>query len=143
MKNVIYYLSFFSEDDGFLFPDELPENYYCPGLFLLELDNNSMPFSNYTFDAMDDGNRSSLSLVRVNESDRESNLYVVRTKNYGPFWFNLLNISPNLRYNGGRSQLKDHNQFAVAITTDFYKLERACQEYNFYFIGTTLSENEG
>lgn len=55
MNSLVYYLSFYSELDGFLFPDELPANYYSPGLFLVEPTSNGNYPYNYLFDAMDNG----------------------------------------------------------------------------------------
>lgn len=140
MKNVVYYLSFFSDESSFLFPKELPKNYYSPGLFLVEAKNDGTFSYSYTFDAMDNGNRISLRLIRANEEDSSSTLYRVRTEHYGAFWFNLETINPSFRYRGEKSQLKNHNPLVVVMTTDTDKLERVCKNYNFYFIGSVLSE---
>lgn len=142
MSAVVYYLSFYSEQLGFLFPNELPKNYYSPGLFLVEPEGDGTFSYGYTFDAMDNGNRISLKLIRVNEDNPSSTLYVVRTKHYGSFWFNLENINQNIRYIGENPKLANHNPMAVAMTTDPDKLERVCKNYNFYFIGSTLTEND-
>jgi hypothetical protein len=136
------HLSFYSEQSGFLFPNELPKNYYSPGLFLVEPENNGSFSYGYTFDAMDNSNRISLNLIRANEGDPNSTLYVVRTKHYGSFWFNLEIINNGFRYLGKKPQLIDHNPLAVAMTTDSDKLEKICKNYNFYFIGSTLPEND-
>jgi hypothetical protein len=141
MNNIVYYLSFFSELNGFLFPDELPKNYYAPGLFLVEPEaNGSYPYG-YSFDAMDNGRRVSLKLIRVDENNSRSSLFVVKTRHYGSFWFNLEKINPSFRYKGSRSLLHNHNDFCVAMTTDHDKLERVCRNFNFYFIGSTLRES--
>lgn len=140
MNTIVYYLSYYSEQQGFLFPNELPKNYYSPGLFLVEPNENGTFSYRYTFDAMDNGNRISLKLTRANEGDPNSTLYVVRTKNYGSFWFNLESINQRIRYIGRNPKLGNHNPMAVAMTTDSDKLERVCKNYNFYFIGSTLNE---
>lgn len=140
MNRTVYYLSFYSQQGGFLFPDELPPNYYSPGLFLIEPEKNGDYSYAYSFDAMDNGNRVSLKLVRVDEGNPRSTLYVVRTEHYGSFWFNLEKINPSLRYMGSRQQLMNHNDFSIAMTTDSRKLERICHKFNFYFIGSTLRE---
>ncbi len=140
MNNLVYYLSFYSELGGFLFPGELPANYYSPGLFLVQpTSSGSYPY-NYLFEVMDRGKRISLALFRANESNPRSTLYVVRTKNYGSFWFNLERINPSIRYIGGNHQLKNHEDFSVVMPTDPDKLERVCQDFDFYFIGSTLRE---
>lgn len=142
MNTLVYYLSFYGEQLGFLFPNELPKNYYSPGLFLVEPNDDGTFSYGYTFDAMDNGNRISLKLIRVNEGDPNSTLYVVRTNNYGSFWFNLETINPHIRYIGQNPNLASHNPMAVVMTTDSDKLERVCKNYNFYFIGSTLSEDD-
>jgi hypothetical protein len=140
MNNIVYYLSFHSEQAGFLFPDELPQNYYSPGLFLIETEEDNNYSYDYTFNAMDNGKRVSLNLVRADEGNQSSSLYVVRTKHYGSFWFNLEQINPRLRYIGSKHQLTNRNQLSVAMATDSDKLERVCHKFNFYFIGSTLRE---
>lgn len=142
MSALVYYLSFYSEQFGFLFPNELPKNYYSPGLFLVEPGGNGTFSNGYTFDAMDNGSRISLKLIRANEDNPSSTLYVVRTKHYGSFWFNLEHINQNIRYIGRNPKLVNHNPMAVAMTTDPDKLERVCKNCNFYFIGSTLAEND-
>ena len=140
MNRTVYYLSFHSQQGGFLFPDELPPNYYSPGLFLIEPEKNGdYPYA-YTFDAMDNGTRVSLKLIRAAEDNPRSTLYVVKTKHYGSFWFNLELINPSFRYLGSRQQLANHNDFSIAMTTDSSKLERVCHKFKFYFIGSTLRE---
>ncbi|MDC8443626.1 hypothetical protein JJO83_13100 [Halomonas aquamarina] len=142
MNSLVYYLCFFSQGGGFLFPDELPPDYYSPGLFLIEPNQNGeYPYS-FSFDAMDNGKRVSLNLVRADEGNPRSTLYVVRTKHYGSFWFNLERVNPFLPYLGTRPQLKNHRSFGVAITTDSVKLERVCHKFDFYFIGSTLREED-
>lgn len=140
MSDIVYYLSFLAERSGFLFPDELPVNYYSPGLFLVQPSEDGSYKYGYSFDAMDNGQRVSLNLIRVDEDNPRSFLYVVRTKSYGSFWFDLREINPQFRYIGHRQQLSNHRDFSVAISTDEYKLERACRDFNFYFIGSTLRD---
>ncbi|MGP5546435.1 hypothetical protein [Psychrobacter alimentarius] len=142
MNNRVYYLSFFSEIGGFLFPDELPKNYYSPGLFLIESDRNGKYPYAFSFDAMDNGKRVSLKLEKANEDDPRSTLYVVRTTHYGSFWFKLEDINPSLGYLGVKFKLKDNHSFSIAISKDSEKLERVCRNFDFYFIGSTLCEED-
>lgn len=142
MNSEVYYLSFFSEKQGFLFPDELPQNYYSPGLFLITPEENGAYAYSYAFDAMDNGSRTSLSLVRAEEGSPQSTRYVVRTKYYGSFWFDLREINPRFRYVGSRQQLSQHRDFRIVLSSDTDKLERVCKKFNFYFIGSTLREHD-
>lgn len=142
MNNTVFYLSYFLESNGFLFPQELPKNYYAPGLFLIEPSDNGEYAYSYSFDAMDNGQRVSLQLVRADEGDPYSTLCVVRTQHYGSFWFNIVRINPSVKYVGNYNELNDHNSFSLVETVNSDKLERTCKKYNFYFIGSTLRENE-
>ena len=81
-------------------------------------------------------------LVRAEEGNAQSTLYVVKTKNYGSFGFDLRGINPRFRYIGGRQQLSNHRDFSIAFSTDTEKLERVCKSFNFYFIGSTLRERD-
>ncbi|WDB48801.1 hypothetical protein [Escherichia albertii] len=96
MNGRVYYLSFFNEQGGFLFPDELPDDYYSPGLFIVERNQCGEYPDVFLFDAMDNGKRVSLHLTRVSERNSISTLYVVRTEDYGSFGFRLENINPLL-----------------------------------------------
>lgn len=137
-----YYLSLYSPVDGFLFPNELPSAYYAPGLFVVEEDPNEGLVYSYEFDAMDNGQRVTLSMVRHNEGPGNSNLYVVKTKFYGSFWFSLEEINQSVaRYRGNRHAMQSHGALRAAVTRDGAKLERICERFNFYFIGTTLRES--
>ena len=141
MNNKIMYLSFFSPEEGLLFPDELPDQYFAPGLFVAEEEQDGSLAYRYSFDAMDAGRRVEFDLVRQDEADPTSNLYVVRTKQFGFFYFSLVGMNPWYRYRGKRKSLRDHGELRIAVTRDSQKLERVCQNFEFYFIGSTLSED--
>lgn len=138
--NPILYLCLFSPRNGFLFPTELPDQYYSPGVFLAEEDKNGLLPYSFSFDAMDAGRRVQLSLVRQDEADATSTLYAVRTSSYGDFYFSFFPINPRLRYVGENRKLIKHRNFRVAATRDAKKLERVCEAFDFYFIGSTLTE---
>lgn len=141
MKNIVHYLCFY-QDVGFLFPDELPDNYYFPGLFLVETKGDGKLSYDYSFDAMESGRRISLTMVRANEGEINSTLYSVRTEHFGSFGFNLERINPKIRYGGQRSDLLNHRHFFAAVSIDQEKLERVCREFDFYFIGSTERNSE-
>ncbi len=144
MTRRVLYLSFYRPEEGFLFPDELPDQYYSPGLFLVEEEGHGRLSSSYLFDAMDGGRRVTLQMTRHDEGNQLSNLYVVRTDLFGTFGFSLTGINPKLaKYRGGRPQLQNHNRLRIAVTQNSRKLERICEEFDFYFIGATLREESG
>ena len=139
MKQEILYLSFFPPEAGLLFPDELPTDYYAPGLFIAQQVNDDSLAYAYSFDAMDAGRRVSLKLVRQYEADPQSSLYVVRTDHYGSFWFSLVPLNPEYVYRGRKQTMRNHNPLQIAVARDSTKLERVCKEFDFYFIGSTLN----
>ncbi|WP_243250043.1 hypothetical protein [Sulfitobacter pontiacus] len=140
MNAEVFYLSFFHPENSFLFPNELPDQYYSPGLFIAEAKRDGNLAYRYTFDAMDSGDRVRLELVRQDEGDISSSLYVVRTKKYGSFYFSFLDLNHRFRYRGKKRSLIDHGELKVALSRDNQKLERVCQNFDFYFIGSTLTE---
>lgn len=141
MNAKVLYLSFFPPEDGFLFPDELPDQYFAPGLFVAEAEQDGSLAYKYTFDAMDAGDRVEFELVRQDEADPTSNLYVVRTKQYGSFYFSLMDVNPQYQYRGKDKLLRGHGDLKIAVTRDSQKLERVCQNFDFYFIGSTQIED--
>ena len=141
MSPRVLYLCYYPDALGFLFPNELPQHYYSPGLFIVEEDSNGMLPYQLDFDAMDRGNRVTFSLVRQNERDPLSNLYVVKTKTLGTFSFRMTHINPLVdKYRGSHRALFNHRRLHLVTSQDSQKLERVCQKYDFYFIGDTLSE---
>ncbi|APC87705.1 hypothetical protein V3H41_24600 [Vibrio parahaemolyticus] len=142
MIRQVCYLSYFTEQSGFIFPYELPQHYYAPGLFLIEQEHSGEHAYSYSFDAMDNGKRVTLQLIRVDEGNPYSTLYVVRTTHYGSFWFNVEKINPRLRYIGQNPKLTNHSDLSLVKTTDSDKLERICKNYDFFFIGSMLREDE-
>lgn len=141
MNAKVLYLSFFPPEDGFLFPNELPDQYFAPGLFVVEAERDGSLAYRYTFVAMDAGGRVEFDLVRQDEADPTSNLYVVRTKQYGSFYFSLVDMNSRYQYRGKKRSLRDHGELKIAVTLDSQKLERVCQNFDFYFIGSTLTED--
>ena len=140
MNPPVLYLSHYPPSMGFLFPNELPKQYYAPGLFVVEQNpDGRLPYQ-FDFDAMDRGNRITLHLVRQNEGDLFSNLYIVRTKFLGTFGFRITGINPLFeRYRGNHPALLNHRKLHLLVSQDSRKLERVCEKYDFYFIGDTLS----
>lgn len=140
MKEILY-LSLFSPENALLFPTELPDGYFSPGLFVAEEDPKGLAAYEYSFDAMDAGNRVTLNLVRQDEANPTATLYAVRTEKFGIFFFSLVEMNPIYRYIGKKTSLRKHQNFRIAVTRDAQKLERVCQNFNFYFIGSTMSED--
>lgn len=128
----VYYLSFFN--NGFLFPYELPEHYFAPGLFLVQEENERLS-QDYEFTAMDNGVRSNLRLIK-SQKDEDGQQYYVTSKKYGKFIFTVEDINPALnKYIGSGNELRNNSKFRLLFPVDARKLELVCQRYNFYFIG--------
>lgn len=142
MNKPVYYLCYKTTLNGFLFPDELPKDYYSPGLFILETDNNNNLSYHYDFKAMQQGREITLKLFRSESSTSGSNLYIVKTADYGIFGFTVEQINPKIKYLGKKQKLANHKPLYIAISIDQKKLEQVCHEHDFYFIGDVLREQK-
>jgi hypothetical protein len=136
MEETVYYLCRNSERQGFVFADELPEEQYSPGLFLIpNIDEKYQP--KYGFDAIDNGKIITLDLVRSEDTSSE-NCYKVETK-YGEFLFDLKDV--DMRYIGNRVESFKDVMLALVVPRDEIKLEEVCRDFNFYFVGHTVRGN--
>jgi len=85
---------------------------------------------------MDNGSRRVLTLQRVENKSNFQPYYSVATRNYGKFLFKLEAIHPQgNKYLGTDLSLREHNPFWILYPVDDIKLEKACRNLNFYFIG--------
>lgn len=143
MSNWVYYLSYFMEQEGFLFPYELPDYYYAPGLFLIQSRETGMfPFQ-FSFPVMDNGVRRVLTLERAERKSDFHPYFFVTTKNYGKFIFKLQAINPQFnKYLGTDKSLRKQTPFWILYPANNNKLEKVCRKFNFYFIGYAGQEKD-
>lgn len=146
MKAAVRYLCISASlKTGLVFANELPENYFSPGVFIIEENKHGDLGMSYTFNAVQNSEEIRLSLTKYtseNESDNillsvRSRTFMVQTKQYGQFNFRAYPV--NWRYNkyvGKRKYLKKHNRLWVLKPLNIQKLEQVSIEHGFYFVGS-------
>ena len=138
MINRVLYLCLNGDPEpGLVFPDELKEGFYSPGLFFIEeKDTGNLAFR-YQFDAFETGRRISLSLEQFEEYP-EGEVFQVQTQRYGRILFRALRLEGAIsRYVGSRRYLQNHNPLRILEVADERRLEEICQEDDFFFVGST------
>lgn len=131
--NPVYYLcnSDIPEINGFLFPTELIEGTYTTGVWILALKHYERISNTYEFDAVDDNELISLKMSRIN-----GNVFQVDTSKHGKFYFRLVNLFyPQLKYVGKSKLIDIENRLLQVVSMDLHKLEIACMNNHFFFVG--------
>lgn len=124
---------------GFVFPNELDDDYYAPGFFVIESSGDVNRFSdNYMFLAIDKGKIVKTILNRNNKG------FIVNTEKYGEFQFEAIFApTPMNRYIGISPEFKEiKTKLYILKCSDDEKLENVCREHDFYFIGNNGSRHK-
>lgn len=141
MKRVLYLcLNNKFNNVGFVFPNELEENFYSPGFFIIQAEDKlvRMPrkFHNeYLFLAVEKGKIFKNTLKFI-----ENNKFKVNTEKYGDILFEAIYVPSTInRYIGSRHNLisEGFNNMYALKCTNTELLERICKENDFYFVGST------
>lgn len=113
---------------GFVFPNELPPNYYSPGFFIIDFRSSET----YTFSALNKGKLSTYNLYT------KGNLGFVKTE-YGLVFFRISKVNSWYnKYVGNYQSLSNFKNLHILQCTEENKLELLCKNENFYFIGYSL-----
>jgi hypothetical protein len=134
---------------GLLFPNELEENYYSPGYFVITREQKAEKFS---LKAVRDGEPIETVLVPDQELG-DTPLYRVEVKGIGVFVFLARPLPPyerwvpapefsEYKYIGHFEPLKSHGHFWLLMPANEDFFEAACREKNFFFVGTTNESYE-
>lgn len=135
MQN-IYYLSYSNTDDGLVFPSELGEGVYSPGMWVLQSENINRTNNLYRFDAVDQNE-----LIKLNLSKVQNNYFQVETNKYGKINFRLHEIySRYQNYIGNSNLINPHLKFFQLVPTDIPKLSFLCLEKGFFLVGKVDEE---
>lgn len=129
----IHYLSYSDkpETQGLLFPSELLQNTYAPGLWIIDLKKFERLPDSFEFDAVDNNELQVLKMTRVSRS-----VFQVDTKKYGKFYFRIVNIfSRYLNYIGNSKLISSDSRLFQVVSMDIQKLNRTCLDKGFYFVG--------
>jgi hypothetical protein len=138
MLEKVLYLCFINKgEEGFVFPRDIDENQYNPGIFMIIADDYYKLNDLYHFVAIDGEIRITTELKRFN-----STTYGVKTK-YGLFLFRIKKLAPKYcHFFGTYNMFPLDKTFYELIPMQSERLESICRASNFYFIGSTDDENE-
>jgi hypothetical protein len=132
--NSVFYLCRSPQDpELFLFANELPENYYSPGLFIVEAaDRRGTLDQSFKFLARQGQQIMSLELRRT----ERGRAYVVDAAHNGTFYFKAVALNKISRYSGQRRSVFHDIPLYRLEPANMKQFERACVDRDFYFIGS-------
>ncbi len=127
----VKYLCISNVKMGLVFPDELPEDYYSPGMFIIEEKEKGYFAAQYGFYAIHRSERLEFDLKRF-----QNNLFLVNVPEFGVFAFlaNQVHWMYN-KYVGRHHNMIEHNRLYYLQSLNENKMEKICQEEDFYFVG--------
>jgi hypothetical protein len=134
----VLYLCFSQKgEEGFVFPSDLNDEDYNPGIFIVIGDYNYKLEEVYSFIAFDGDTKITTDLKRFN-----STTFGVNTK-HGLFLFRAKRISKQFNNFFGAYNLfsKGKSMFEL-IPMQSDRLESVCRSNNFYFLGATDEDME-
>lgn len=130
----VFYLCRPPEDSStFVFADELPDNYYSPGMFVVEAVNRRGQLG-ATFKFLARQGQQILSL-ELKQSEKKRT-YIVDASQNGTFYFKAIALDRTARYSGQRISLFHNMPLYRIEPANMTQLERACKEKDFYFVGS-------
>lgn len=129
----VHYLCHPPDDPAnFVYASELPAEYYAPGMFCVEASSSSGGISDsFKFAAHLNNSIVILKLARIG-----SRTYSVEVKELGmKFFFKIISFDRATRYVGqAPNRFSDYPLLRVQ-PANFLRLERACVDFDFYFVG--------
>lgn len=131
MKPVLYLCySDTPEKSGLVFPNELKEDSYTLGIWVIAVPKNQGISDTFEFDAVNNNKIVSLKLIRLNRL-----VYYVNTDMHGKFFFRVNNIFYRYeKYVGASKIIRKEDKLFQLTSMDIQKLERACDN-GFFFVG--------
>lgn len=134
MNSVFYLCRSPSDPDQFVFASELPDNYYSPGLFVVEaINRGGLLDQGFKFLARQGQQVMSLELRR-SENGRA---YIVDAAHNGKFYFKAIALDRSSRYSGKRRGLFHDMPLYRFEPANMRQLESACIDRDFYFVGSS------
>lgn len=129
----IHYLCYSDkpETEGLLFPIELLQDTYAPGLWVIDLQDFERMPDTFEFDAVDNNELQILKMTRVNRS-----VFQVDTAKHGKFYFRILNIFFRYqKYIGNSKLIGPNSRLYQVVSMDTQKLHRTSLDKGFFFVG--------
>ena len=132
--NSVFYLCRSPDDpDQFVFADELPDNYYSPGFFVVEAATQTGALDQiFKFRARQGEQVLDLDLKR----SKEGRAYIVDAAENGKFYFKQVAFKKHSRYVGKRGGIFKGRPLYRMEPANTGLLEQACISRDFYFIGS-------
>lgn len=139
MPTVHYLCRSSDNSEHLVFANELPDEYYSPGLFVVEAVNpRGLLGPTFKFLARQGMQVIGLELKR---SER-GRAYIVNAGEIGIFYFKLVALNRKTRYFGNKVHLFHNMPLFRLEPANMVHLEKACLDRDFYFIGSNGSEND-
>lgn len=137
----VLYMSYVSHGKeglrGFVFPRDLEDNEYNPGIFIIVGDSHYNLKTSYTFIAIDGEERVSTELKRLS-----STTYGVSTR-HGLFLFRIKLLKPTFtNFLGSYQHFPVGKAYYQVNPMQTERLESVCRSHNFFFVGSTDEEDD-
>ncbi|MDZ7889929.1 MAG: hypothetical protein U5M72_12030 [Pseudomonas sp.] len=122
---------------NFVYAAELPADYYAPGTFCIEAESANGKLSEFfAFPARMGERLIDTKLIKVN-----SRTYAVTFAELGiKFYFKIVSLDKTARYVGNESNRFEYFRLFRVQPANTHRLEQACLDHDFYFIGFGSSE---
>jgi hypothetical protein len=136
MFDKVYYMCYNNDpyNGGLVFPSELEENYYAPGVFVIPKIKFDKFEESYLFIAFDDGKPTELKLSRIENAyqyrvtDNKNRTYRFEIKYTSRYFYT---------YAGNQIQFPANTLFFILVPLDHDLLNEVCGQNGFYFLGST------
>ena len=130
MENILY-LTYSNNQEGLVFPNELEEGIYAPGMWEIQAENIYKTNDSYLIDAIDNDE-----LVKLNVSRVNGTLFQVDTIKYGSIFLRLKEIYERYnKYVGNSNWITENSRFFQLIPIEIPKLTELCLSKKFFLIG--------
>ena len=132
MPSVLYLCRGPEDSDQLFFASELPENYFAPGLFIIQGQSaRGKLFGSYRFSARQGEQELELEIA-ASETGRA---FVVDAGANGKFYFKAVTMSRGIGYAGQLAGVEQGKPFFRLEPANMRQLEQACRDRDFYFVG--------
>lgn len=132
MPKVLYLCPGPESSDQLFFASELPENYFAPGIFVIQGKSvRGKPSRSYQFAARQGVQELDLMLA----SSESGRALVVDAGTNGKFYFKAVTMSRGINYAGLLDGVEKGEPFFRLEPANMRQLEQACSDFDFYFVG--------
>jgi hypothetical protein len=129
----IYYLSYSdnAEKEGLVFPNELLEQTYSSGIWIINLKHYERIPKLIDFDVVVNNELKTFKMKKINGF-----MFQVDANNYGKFYFSILNLTSHFhKYVGNSKLINSNDRLFQVVPIDNQKLNNSCLKEGFFFVG--------